>query len=107
LATIGLSVKHDLEFWDVDFTTDDKVQKNETDPGANMTLLGSGEHYGMSEIAWDPSGRYLTSEASAFRNSVSCFPAEVERRADKYRVAARTWIHYLGLQGYRPLPKPA
>lgn len=71
LATIGLSVKHDLEFWDVDFTTDDKVQKNETDPGANMTLLGSGEHYGMSEIAWDPSGRYLTSEASAFRNSVS------------------------------------
>ncbi|KAJ9105519.1 hypothetical protein QFC21_001890 [Naganishia friedmannii] len=69
LATIGLSIKHDLEFWDLDFTTDDKVHKNETDPGANMQLLATGEHYGMSEIAWDPSGRYVASTASSFRNS--------------------------------------
>jgi translation initiation factor 3 subunit B len=71
LATIGLSIKHDLEFWDLDFTTDDKVHKNETDPGANMQLLATGEHYGMSEIAWDPSGRYVASTASSFRGSVS------------------------------------
>jgi translation initiation factor 3 subunit B len=72
LATCGSPVKYDIEFWDVDFTIDDTVNKRDVaDPGANMQLLATGEHFGMTDVAWDPSGRYLASSASAFRQSVS------------------------------------
>jgi len=71
LATCGSSVKYDIEFWDLDFTIDDTVNKRDVaDPGANMQLLATGEHFGMTDVAWDPSGRYLASSASAFRQSV-------------------------------------
>ena len=70
MATTGSSVKYDIEFWDLDFTIDDSVNKRDSaDPGANMQLLAAADHYGMTEIAWDPSGRYLATSASAFRSS--------------------------------------
>lgn len=72
LATCGSSVKYDIEFWDLDFTIDDTVNKRDTpDPGNNMQHLATGEHFGMTDVAWDPLGRYLASSASAFRQSVS------------------------------------
>ncbi|ORX34361.1 eukaryotic translation initiation factor eIF2A-domain-containing protein [Kockovaella imperatae] len=69
LATIGSSTKYDIEFWDLDLTTDDNPSRREAEPGANVTLLGTGEHYGITDIAWDPSGRYLATSASAWRQS--------------------------------------
>ncbi|ORY26896.1 eukaryotic translation initiation factor eIF2A-domain-containing protein [Naematelia encephala] len=68
LATVGQTTKFDIEFWDLDFSTDDNPNsKKEVEPGANLTLLGTGEHFGVTELAWDPSGRYLASIASAWR----------------------------------------
>ncbi|OCF37588.1 eukaryotic translation initiation factor 3 subunit B [Kwoniella heveanensis CBS 569] len=67
LATIGSSTKFDVEFWDLDFIVDER--REATEPGANVTLLNSGEHYGITDIAWDPSGRYLATSASAWRST--------------------------------------
>lgn len=69
LATIGSSSKYDIEFWDLDFTIDERREAAEL--GANVTMLGTGEHYGITEIAWDPSGRYIATSASTWRQSVS------------------------------------
>lgn len=69
LATIGSSTKFDIEFWDLDFTVDERREGSE--PGANVTMLGTGEHYGVTDIAWDPSGRYIATSASSWRSSVS------------------------------------
>ena len=71
LATIGSATKFDIEFWDLDFVTDDNPQRKEAEPGANVQLLGTGDHYGITDIAWDPSGRYLGTSASSWRQTVS------------------------------------
>jgi len=71
LATIASSAKFDVEFWDLDFTTDDNPNRKEAELGANIQLLGTGEHYGVTDLAWDPSGRYVATHASAWRSSVS------------------------------------
>ncbi|WVQ84000.1 eukaryotic translation initiation factor 3 subunit B [Cryptococcus sp. DSM 104549] len=68
LATIGSASKFDIEFWDLDFTVDE-TRREAAEPGANVTLLGTGEHYGITEIAWDPSGRYIATSASSWRSS--------------------------------------
>ncbi len=51
--------------------TDDNPQRKEAEPGANVQMLGIGEHFGITDIAWDPSGRYLGTSASAWRQTVS------------------------------------
>ncbi len=69
LATVGSSAKSDIEFWDMDFTLDE-ARKEVGEPGANMQLLNVGDHFGVTNLAWDPSGRYLTTIASAWEHSV-------------------------------------
>lgn len=71
LATIGSSTKFDIEFWDLDFTTDDNPRKESAEPGANIQLMATSEHYGVTDIAWDASGRYLATSASSWRATVS------------------------------------
>ncbi|TYJ52427.1 eukaryotic translation initiation factor 3 subunit B [Cryptococcus floricola] len=67
LATIGSPSKCDIEFWDLDFSIDERREAIE--PGANVTMLGTGEHFGVTDIAWDPSGRYISTSASTWRQS--------------------------------------
>lgn len=69
LGILASATKADIEFWDLDFTTDDNPNKKEAEPGANVQLLGTGDHYGVTDIAWDPSGRYLATHASSWRQS--------------------------------------
>jgi hypothetical protein len=64
---LGSSSKFDLEFWDTD------LDESEKDLGSGISLLSSVEHYGMTELEWDPSGRYLASIGSMWLNSVSFF----------------------------------
>ena len=75
IATLGSSTKYDIEFWDTDFTTDDNPRAKEkegVEAGANVTLLATGEHYGITDAPqWDPSGRYLATVASVWRPTVS------------------------------------
>jgi translation initiation factor 3 subunit B len=67
LATFESSQKCDIEFWDVDFTIDDKKADGAA-WGANVKQYPSvSEHYGMTDLAWDPSGRYVASHATSWR----------------------------------------
>ncbi|KAG2353966.1 translation initiation factor eIF-3b [Suillus spraguei] len=62
LATVGSSTKSELEFWDLDFNTEERRE------GQNQ--LGSADHYGVTDVEWDPSGRYLATSASAWRHTL-------------------------------------
>ncbi len=74
---------HNGEFWDLDFVTDDRRTAEEREAGVGIQLLsGSGvEHYGITDLEWDPSGRYVASSASAWRHSVRTIPSTFQRRA--------------------------
>lgn len=70
-ATLGSSQRFDLEFYDVDFGLEVRQGGVSNDPSEEVKLIGSGEHYGITDLEWDPSGRYLVTNASVWRHSVS------------------------------------
>ncbi|KAH9825233.1 eukaryotic translation initiation factor 3 subunit 9 [Melampsora americana] len=63
-ATMESTSKFDLEFWDTD------LDDSEKELGSGIQLLASVEHYGMTEIQWDPSGRYVATLGSIWVNSM-------------------------------------
>ncbi|EEB09532.1 translation initiation factor eIF3b [Schizosaccharomyces japonicus yFS275] len=65
-ATLGSSTQYDLEFYDMDFESEKKENENL----ANIQLIGSAEHFGMTDIEWDPSGRYLTTSSTIWRHKL-------------------------------------
>jgi translation initiation factor 3 subunit B len=55
----------------LDFHADDTHRKEgQTDWGAGILLLGTADHYGVTDVEWDPSGRYLATSASAWTHTV-------------------------------------
>ena len=77
-GTLGSTTKFDLEFWDVDLDRDirqqgavDTVIGKDPPTGSGVTLLSSVEHYGMTGVEWDPSGRYVVAIGSIWLGSVS------------------------------------
>ncbi|KAG9314455.1 translation initiation factor eIF-3b [Chiua virens] len=38
--------------------------------GTGIQQLGSADHYGVTDVEWDPSGRYLATSASAWRHTL-------------------------------------
>lgn len=73
LATAGSITKCELEFWDLDFNADDFARKESSreEWGAGIVLLGTAEHYGVTEVSWDPSGRYVATIANHYKHKVS------------------------------------
>ena len=74
---MGSSSKSELEFWDLDFTVEDQTRREplsskEEAWGSNIQLLGTADHYGVTDVEWDPSGRYLATSASAWTHTVGC-----------------------------------
>lgn len=72
LATVGSSSKSELEFWDLDFNLEDRRegQISKEEWGSGIQLLGTADHYGVTDVEWDPSGRYLATSASAWTHTV-------------------------------------
>ena len=72
LATVGSTSKSELEFWDLDFNSDDLVKKDppKEEWGSWIQQLGTADHYGVTDVEWDPSGRYLATAASAWTHTV-------------------------------------
>ncbi|KAM0788764.1 hypothetical protein ACM66B_002855 [Microbotryomycetes sp. NB124-2] len=68
LATLGSNSKFDIDFYDLDL--DREEVKDEKDPGAAIRLITTIEHYGLTDIEWDPSGRYVGTSASIWMNSM-------------------------------------
>ncbi|KAF2015921.1 eukaryotic translation initiation factor-like protein 3 subunit B [Aaosphaeria arxii CBS 175.79] len=71
VATVGSQQSFDLDFWDLSFEKpkEDKDDK-EKELNANLQLMATAEHYGVTDIDWDPTGRYVTTVASAFRHQM-------------------------------------
>ena len=68
VATVHSQNNFDIDFWDMDF--EGERPEAEKDLAANLQLLKSTEHYGVTDIDWDPSGRYVVSSASVWTHSV-------------------------------------
>ncbi|KAF9585851.1 Translation initiation factor 3 subunit b [Lunasporangiospora selenospora] len=74
LATLRSQTVWDLEFYDLDFepleAAGAKPAAGEKDPSAYLQLLATGEHYGVTDIEWDPSGRFIATSASVWRHTM-------------------------------------
>ena len=83
LATVGSSSKSELEFWDLDFTSEDPHRREgQAEWGGSIQLLGTADHYGVTDVEWDPSGRYLATSASAWTHTVRVVVSIIEWVAD-------------------------
>jgi translation initiation factor 3 subunit B len=69
-ATVGSPSKSELQFWDLDFNAEDfgrkEAQRDEW--GGGIQHLGTADHFGVTDIEWDPSGRYLATTASSWKH---------------------------------------
>lgn len=72
LATLRSSSVCDIEFWDLDFEPLNLEGKKDvkTELGATVQQLSVQEHYGVTDIEWDPTGRYVVSGSSMWRHTV-------------------------------------
>ncbi|KAJ7619135.1 eukaryotic translation initiation factor eIF2A-domain-containing protein [Mycena polygramma] len=74
LATVGSSSKSELEFWDLDFNIEDAGRREgiskEVEWGSGIQLLGTADHYALTDVEWDPSGRYLATSASSWTHTL-------------------------------------
>ncbi|KAK9695667.1 Translation initiation factor 3 subunit b [Basidiobolus ranarum] len=73
LATLRTQTTWDLEFYDMDFEPIEAKKEqvgSVSDPGAYINLLSTQEHYGVTDIEWDPTGRYVLTSASMWRHTM-------------------------------------
>jgi translation initiation factor 3 subunit B len=69
VATIGSQQSSDLDFFDLDF--EGEKPEADKDLTANLQLMNSSDHYGMTDLQWDSSGRHVASWASSWKHAVS------------------------------------
>lgn len=69
-ATMGSSAKADLQWYDVDFGLETRQGQPANDPSEEVVKIGEGEHVGMTDLEWDPSGRYVVTSGSVWRQPV-------------------------------------
>jgi translation initiation factor 3 subunit B len=69
VATVHSQQNFELDFWDLDYEGEkDEAFKDLT---ANLQLMNTVEHYGITDLEWDPTGRYVASVASFWKHQVS------------------------------------
>ncbi|KAH9897363.1 eukaryotic translation initiation factor 3 [Xylariomycetidae sp. FL2044] len=68
VATVASQQNSDLEFYDLDF--EGEKPESDKDLTANLQLMNIADHYGMTDIAWDPSGRFVASWASVWKHTM-------------------------------------
>lgn len=72
VATVHSGQSFDLDFWDCDFEGErTKGDGGKKDVVANLCLMGTGEHYGVTDVEWDPTGRYVATSTSMWKHAVS------------------------------------
>ena len=68
VATVASQQGSDLDFYDLDYEGD--KQDAEKDVSANLQLMATSDHYGLTDVEWDPTGRYVVTSASMFKQQV-------------------------------------
>ena len=69
VATVLSQQSFDLEFWDFDF--EGEKEEKDRDLTANLQMMSQADHYGITDIEWDPSGRFIATSASVWKHRVS------------------------------------
>jgi translation initiation factor 3 subunit B len=76
VATVHSQQSFELEFWDCDFEGEkqkqEKVAANK-ELACNLMLMATGEHYGVTDVEWDSTGRYVATSASTWKHQVPIF----------------------------------
>ncbi|CAE6431382.1 unnamed protein product [Rhizoctonia solani] len=68
LGSIFPVTKFELEFYDLEFSIDpERINTHTAEWGTLVQHLSTVEHYGVTDVEWDPSGRYVASSASVWR----------------------------------------
>lgn len=69
VATVLSQQSFDLDFYDFDYEGD--KEEKDKDLTANLQLMATADHYGVTDIEWDPSGRFVATSASVWKHRVS------------------------------------
>lgn len=93
VATISSAQSFDLDFWDLDY--EGEKPESDKDLTANLQLMATGDHYGVTDVEWDPTGRYCVSSASMFKQQVS-FPAHFRILVIRYQSPPLLFLDSLG-----------
>ncbi|KAL1975463.1 hypothetical protein VTN31DRAFT_3855 [Thermomyces dupontii] len=68
VATVHSQSNFDLDFWDLDY--EGEKPEDQKDLAANLQLMKTTEHYGVTDVEWDPTGRYVVSSASVWTHQM-------------------------------------
>ncbi|EHL02048.1 putative Eukaryotic translation initiation factor 3 subunit B [Glarea lozoyensis 74030] len=68
VATVHSQQSFDMDFYDMDF--EGEKAENEKDLTANLQLMATADHYGVTDIDWDPTGRYVATSASIWKHTM-------------------------------------
>ncbi|KAI9505549.1 Translation initiation factor 3 subunit b [Coemansia spiralis] len=68
LATLRTIPSFELDFYDLDF--DQSAAAKTGNPGDAITQVATNEHFGVTDLDWDPSGRFVITSASMWRHSM-------------------------------------
>ncbi|KAF1355404.1 eukaryotic translation initiation factor eIF2A-domain-containing protein [Delphinella strobiligena] len=66
VATVLSQQSFDLDFYDFDF--EGEKDEKDKDLTANLQLMATADHYGVTDIEWDPSGRFVATSASVWKH---------------------------------------
>ncbi|KAI5206394.1 translation initiation factor eIF-3b [Aureobasidium subglaciale] len=66
VATVLSQQSFDLDFYDFDY--EGERDEKDKDLTANLALMNTAEHYGVTDIDWDPSGRFVATSASVWKH---------------------------------------
>lgn len=69
IATVHNQQSSDLDFFDLDF--EGEKPESDKDLTANLQLMNTADHYGVTDVEWDPSGRFVATWASVWKHTVS------------------------------------
>jgi translation initiation factor 3 subunit B len=69
VATVSSQQSFELEFYDLDF--EGEKPESDKDLTANLQLMNTAEHYGVTDIEWDPTGRFVATSSSVWKVPVS------------------------------------
>lgn len=69
VATVQSQQSCELDFWDLDY--EGEREEKDKDLSANLQLMATADHYGVTDVDWDPTGRYVATSASMWKHAVS------------------------------------